>query len=146
VDTTNGAPAQRVVNPTAKRQSKRNRKRPKRLNPATAKLLTADAMIATAVLKQAEHEAAHLAATDTDVMEAIKNIDFDADPTLPALPKDFCGKAINPDTKELAEYRELLKCSTGAEWETGFCNEIGRLFPGIQRYQRYRHLPFHPQR
>ena len=65
-------------------------------------------------------------------MEAIKNIDFDANLTLPALPKDFCGKAINPDTKELAEHRELLKCSTGSEWETGFCNEIGRLFQGYK--------------
>ena len=81
VNTTNGVPAQRGVNPTAKKKSKRNRKKPQRLNPETAKLVTADAMVATAILKQTEHKVAHLAATEAEIVEAIKNINFDANPT-----------------------------------------------------------------
>ena len=41
-------------------------------------------------------------------------------------------KAVNLDTSELAECKELLQCSTGEEWKTGFCNEIGRLFQGCK--------------
>ena len=49
------------------------------------------------------------------------------------LPKGYALKAINPDTGQLAEYRELLKSTDGQSWEGSFSDEIGRLYQGNSR-------------
>ena len=41
-------------------------------------------------------------------------------------------KAVNPDTGELNEYRQLIHSSDGDQWVTSFCNEVGRLFQGYK--------------
>ena len=51
---------------------------------------------------------------------------------VPAIPKHFAYKAVNPDTGLDAEYPELVRSSDGPYWEEGMCNEIGRLFQGYK--------------
>jgi hypothetical protein len=41
------------------------------------------------------------------------------------------GTAINPDTGQAAEYKELSACSDGALWDIANGGEIGRLFQGL---------------
>jgi hypothetical protein len=41
------------------------------------------------------------------------------------------GTAINPDTGQSAEYRELAKCSDGAKWIAANDEEIGRMCSGL---------------
>ena len=43
----------------------------------------------------------------------------------------FHGTALNPDTGQVAEYRELSQASTGKQWQKANCDEIGRLFQGL---------------
>ena len=40
--------------------------------------------------------------------------------------------AVNKDTGNLAEYKELQKSSDGTRWELAFCKEWGRLFQGYK--------------
>ncbi|KAI2506705.1 Reverse transcriptase (RNA-dependent DNA polymerase) [Fragilaria crotonensis] len=42
----------------------------------------------------------------------------------------FHGNAFNPDTGQLAEYRELSQCSEGPLWQHSNAEEIGRLAQG----------------
>ena len=51
----------------------------------------------------------------------------------PDLQSHYClhGSAINPDTGQAAEYRELLRSSTAHLWSDANSNEIGRLFQGL---------------
>jgi hypothetical protein len=46
---------------------------------------------------------------------------------------DFCfhGTAINPDNGKIANYKELLTCSTAPLWATANSLEIGWLFQGL---------------
>jgi hypothetical protein len=41
------------------------------------------------------------------------------------------GNAFNPDTNQIAEYRELIGCSEGALWIDSCRDEIGRLCQGL---------------
>ncbi len=41
------------------------------------------------------------------------------------------GTAINPDTGNISEYRELSKCSEGQAWKESNIEEIGRMFQGL---------------
>ena len=47
-------------------------------------------------------------------------------------PSRFLGMAVNPDTGELCEYRQLAASSMGARWQLAFCIEWGRLFQGFK--------------
>ena len=44
--------------------------------------------------------------------------------------------AINPDTGQPADYKELATSSAGARWRLGMCKELGRLFQGYISEQR----------
>jgi hypothetical protein len=41
------------------------------------------------------------------------------------------GTAFNPDTGNIAEYKELSQCSMGIEWTASNTEEIGRMFQGL---------------
>jgi Reverse transcriptase (RNA-dependent DNA polymerase) len=52
---------------------------------------------------------------------------------VPIAPTRFnpgCFTAINPDTGQHAEYKELSNSSAGPRWQLAMCKEIGRLFQG----------------
>ena len=44
----------------------------------------------------------------------------------------FCGKAVHPDTGELADYSALVQSSEGDLWEESACQEFGRLAQGYK--------------
>jgi hypothetical protein len=44
----------------------------------------------------------------------------------------FSAPAVNPDTGNNAEYRELSTSSDGSRWKLGMCKELGRLFQGYK--------------
>ena len=48
-------------------------------------------------------------------------------------PEHWCchGTAINPDTGNIAEYKELSGCSDAAHWQHSNTDEIGRMFQGL---------------
>jgi hypothetical protein len=54
--------------------------------------------------------------------------------SLPDLPMEHwaChGTALNPDTGNIAEYKELSTCSDGKLWSHSNADEIGRMFQGL---------------
>ena len=64
---------------------------------------------------------------------ALANILADAHKTRDTtMPHHFAlhGNAFNPDTGQIAEYRELSKCSDGVLWQASNADEIGRLAQG----------------
>ena len=48
-------------------------------------------------------------------------------------PEHWCchGTAINPDTGNIAEYKEFSGCSDAAHWQHSNTDEIGRMFQGL---------------
>jgi hypothetical protein len=45
----------------------------------------------------------------------------------------FYGHAVNPDTKKLAEYRELINSTDAQHWVKAMEDECGRLMDGTER-------------
>ena len=54
-------------------------------------------------------------------------------PLPPVLHYALHGNAFNPDTGNIAEYRELSQCSDGPLWLESNCEEIGRLAQGYKQ-------------
>ena len=51
------------------------------------------------------------------------------------LPKGYAYKAFNPNTRLLAEYKELILSTDKVIWGNGMCNKLGRLFQGYKANQ-----------
>jgi hypothetical protein len=68
-------------------------------------------------------------ATDQDAFTALQVL-APTSPQVTESPTNIAYKAINPDTGQLAEYRELLQCSTGHKWLEAGCREFGNLAHG----------------
>jgi hypothetical protein len=100
---------QQCTKSTASRSKTRH---PKHRLPTHARLTRANPSI---------HVAA--AATSAQALMALEDL----------LPHDHFalhGNAFNPDTGQIAEYRELSQCSDGKHWQEGCADEFGRLCQG----------------
>ena len=111
---------------------------------ATANMAAADHRVAAAVIKQEEHESPRLAGTEAEIAQAVKNIDFQADPTPPTVPKGFAMKAVNPDTSELAECTGNSSMQHRRTMGNRFLQRNRSIIPRMQSSERHRHLPLYP--
>lgn len=77
--------------------------------------------------KLREHHADNAEITENAITVEIFRVESDAEYLA------FYGHAVDPDTKKLAEFRELIKSSDAPLWWEGMEDEFGRLMDGTDR-------------